>query len=53
MQPTFSGCPVVSVRDDFSVCEDIYARGLCLPSDNKLEIDIRKQVIEIVRSCFT
>lgn len=31
---------------------DIFARGLCLPSDNKMTPKQQDQVIEIVRSCF-
>ena len=31
---------------------DIFARGLCLPSDNKMTVEEQAQVIEIVRSCF-
>ena len=31
---------------------DIFARGLCLPSDNKMTADVQTQVIEIVKSCF-
>ena len=31
---------------------DIFERGLCLPSDNKMTIDEQDKVIEIVRSCF-
>ncbi len=31
---------------------DIFNRGLCLPSDNKMTEDEQEKVIEIVRSCF-
>ena len=31
---------------------DIFARGLCLPSDNKMTKDEQDKVIKIVRSCF-
>ena len=31
---------------------DIFARGLCLPSDNKMTPEAQDQIIEIVRSCF-
>ena len=31
---------------------DIFERGLCLPSDNKMSVDDQNKVIEIVRSCF-
>ena len=31
---------------------DIFNRGLCLPSDNKMTIEEQNQIIEIIRSCF-
>ncbi len=31
---------------------DIFERGLCLPSDNKMTAEEQSRVIEIVRSCF-
>lgn len=31
---------------------DIFYRGLCLPSDNKMTIEEQKQIIEMIRSCF-
>lgn len=31
---------------------DLFHRGLCLPSDNKMTVDEQECVIEIVKSCF-
>ena len=31
---------------------DIFERGLCLPSDNKMTVEEQNKVIEIIRSCF-
>ena len=31
---------------------DIFSRGLCLPSDNKMTPDEQGKIIEIVRACF-
>lgn len=31
---------------------DLFHRGLCLPSDNKMTEEEQKKVIEIIRSCF-
>lgn len=31
---------------------DIFARGLCLPSDNKMTPEEQDKIIEIIRSCF-
>lgn len=34
------------------VDEDIFNRGLCLPSDNKMTAEEQAKVIEVIRSCF-
>ena len=52
MQPVYKDCPAVSVEDDFSVCEDIFERGLCLPSDNKMTMGIQQNVISVIKSSF-
>lgn len=31
---------------------DIFQRGLCLPSDNKMTVEQQEKVIEIVKGCF-
>ena len=31
---------------------DIFCRGLCLPSDNKMTVEDQEKIIEIVRGCF-
>ncbi len=31
---------------------DIFQRGLCLPSDNKMTADEQDKIIEIIRACF-
>lgn len=34
------------------VGRDIFTRGLCLPSDNKMTVEEQEKIIEIVCSCF-
>ena len=34
------------------VCADIFCRGLCLPSDNKMTSEQQDVVIEIIKRCF-
>ena len=34
------------------VSADIFRRGLCLPSNNKMTAEQQEIVIEIVRGCF-
>ena len=31
---------------------DIFHRGLCLPSDNKMTVEQQERIIEVIRSCF-
>ena len=31
---------------------DIFNRGLCLPSDNKMTVEQQERVIEVIRACF-
>ena len=31
---------------------DIFHRGLCLPSDNKMTVEQQEIIIQIIRSCF-
>ena len=31
---------------------DVFERGLCLPSDNKMTAEEQDQIIEIIKSCF-
>ena len=38
--------------ESMDVGMDIYNRGLCLPSDNKMTVEEQNQIIEIVKSCF-
>jgi dTDP-4-amino-4,6-dideoxygalactose transaminase len=53
MQPLYKSYPFVTREDGASdVGADIFHRGLCLPSDNKMTVEEQDLVIEIVRSCF-
>ncbi len=51
MQPLYKNNAFVKCGD-IDVGADIFERGLCLPSDNKMTADEQDQIIEIVRSCF-
>ena len=51
MQPIYKNNPFVSVHSS-PVNEDIFERGLCLPSDNKMTPEEQDKIIEIVRACF-
>ena len=51
MQPVFKGHDCISVAET-SVGEDIFARGLCLPSDIKMTEEEQDRVINVIKSCF-
>ena len=51
MQPIYRNHAFVT-RSGFNVGADIFRRGLCMPSDNKMTPEDQDKVIEIVRSCF-
>lgn len=65
MQPIYRMNPFVTIEGDgrartnayiagggIDVGADIFARGLCLPSDNKMTNDEQDKIIEIIKSCF-
>ena len=61
MQPIFAGHPVVTTNGVFrstdeepftTVGRDIFERGLCLPSDNKITPEDQDVIIEVIHKCF-
>lgn len=50
MQPVYTENDFITAGD--SVGEDIFARGLCLPSDNKMMPEQQDTVIKIIRDLF-
>ena len=50
MQPLFEKNDFISAEGDVSA--DIFERGLCLPSDNKMTPEQQDVVIEIIKRCF-
>lgn len=52
MQPFYKDRAFVSAEDGKDVGVDIFARGLCLPSDIKMTAQEQDIVIEMVKSCF-
>lgn len=31
---------------------DIFTRGLCLPSDNKMTVEQQNRIIDVIKACF-
>lgn len=40
------------MEDRFDVGMDIFHRGLCLPSDNKMTAEQQDVIIRVIRGCF-
>ena len=51
LQPVFAENDFISVSEK-PVNEDIFAKGLCLPSDIKMTPEQQERVIDVIRSCF-
>lgn len=51
MQPVFAGCDFVTAGGT-CVDEDLFSRGLCLPSDIKMTEKEQDYVIDVIKSCF-
>lgn len=52
LQPVFADCDFIQVKEGMSVSEDIFNRGLCLPSDIKNTEQDMELIISIVRRQF-
>lgn len=52
LQPVFEKYDFVQVKDGDSVGEDLFARGVCLPSDTKMTTEEMQRIIKIVKSLF-
>ena len=51
LQPVFAGNPFVSIEET-PVCDDLFARGVCLPSDTKMAMDEVDRVGAVLRGMF-
>lgn len=51
MQPVFKGHDFITVGQK-AVDEDIFSRGLCLPSDIKMTEAQQQYVIDVIKTCF-
>ena len=52
MQPIYKNNAFVSSKNGQDVGADIFERGLCLPSDNKMTAAEQDLIIEIIKNCF-
>lgn len=52
LQPVFSACDFVTTEAGGSVGEDIFNRGVCLPSDVKNTKEDMNKIVEIIKNLF-
>lgn len=52
LQPIYADHDFITAADGICVDEDIFNRGLCLPSDIKMTVEEQDAVIEIIRGLF-
>lgn len=51
LQPVFADCRFVQTADT-PVADDLFNRGVCLPSDTKMTAEEQQEVIRVVRKLF-
>ena len=52
LQPVFEGCDFITLEGGQGVSGDLFARGLCLPSDIKNTPEDMERIISVLGSCF-
>ena len=52
LQPIYKKHPFISAIEGEDVGADIFERGLCLPSDNKMTPEQQDVIIEVIHRCF-
>ena len=49
LQPLFAGCMYFIHEDDVSISDQLFARGVCLPSGSNLSLDDQQRVIQVIK----
>jgi len=52
MQPYYKDCDFITLQAHGSVSEDIFTRGVCLPSDTKMTEGDFARVVEVIRGLW-
>ena len=48
MQPLFEGCKFYAHSEQAVVSEELFAKGICLPSDSKMTVEQQNRVIDLI-----
>ena len=52
LQPVFKDYEFFSAKEGMSVSEDLFNRGVCLPSDTKMTEKDMQRIVSIIEGCF-
>lgn len=52
LQPVFKDCDFITICENESIGEDLFKRGVCLPSDTKMTEEQQREVIDIIKKLF-
>ena len=53
LQPMYQGFDFITAEEGgVDVGADIFERGLCLPSDNKMTAEVQSRIIDSIKRCF-
>ena len=52
MQPFFKDYDFITLEKEKSIAQDIFERGVCLPSDTKMTDEEQKKVIKIIKKLY-
>ena len=52
MQPFFKDYDFITLEKEKSIAQDIFERGVCLPTDTKITDEEQKKVIKIIKKLF-
>jgi dTDP-4-amino-4,6-dideoxygalactose transaminase len=52
LQPYYKDCDFITLQEQGSVSEDIFNRGVCLPSDTKMTDEDLERVVGVIRGLW-
>ena len=52
LQPVFADYDFITTEEKESISQDIFERGVCLPSDTKMTKEEQEKVIETIKKLF-
>jgi len=53
LQPYYKDCDFITLQEQGSVSEDIFNRGVCLPSDTKMKDDDLERILSVIKGLWS